>query len=428
MSSRVRRGMGATNGPKSWADDCNTYRATRGAQAFAAVEPENTTKRFSRTTLAQFADVRHPYFSTGGHPDHKNTAEDSSRFERHGWGNTTLLKEDKQYPSRTHEPSYGRQKVAGAAGPGVGSNRPANRHATDRSDLFGTLQQTDVGAPPGKDSWLGHSLIDPARGKANPKPPPDPKGRKDLFDVVNYRNPGVPSDDSWMGHKDIDPQRGKGPTLTPGERIGRMTLNDVMEQTIMSDVKREALLGKGVDPLGDAWIGNQLIDPRVGKQPTQSRSADALVNSGCEVGAHAEAPWVRHRFQPENAIRGGTAVVKDIINGVAPPDWTPREEWGARTRRERPAFNYEGRGDVAATLKPVPRAATDSGKPWQWDDSRVERRRVNPVKPGDGHPACGPEMLHWKPEEKLGQFVQYGNKAQVRNNFTNGRAKDPIVW
>lgn len=308
------------------------------------------------------------------------------------------------------------------------SDRPANRHATDRSDLFGTLQQTDVGAPPGKDSWLGHSLIDPARGKANPKPPPDPKGRKDLFDVVNYRNPGVPSDDSWMGHKDIDPQRGKGPTLTPGERIGRMTLNDVMEQTIMSDVKREALLGKGVDPLGDAWIGNQLIDPRVGKQPTQSRSADALVNSGCEVGAHAEAPWVRHRFQPENAIRGGTAVVKDIINGVAPPDWTPREEWGARTRRERPAFNYEGRGDVAATLKPVPRAATDSGKPWQWDDSRVERRRVNPVKPGDGHPACGPEMLHWKPEEKLGQFVQYGNKAQVRNNFTNGRAKDPIVW
>ena len=48
---------------------------------------------------------------------------DDDRFNRHGYGDTTLLKEDKAYPSRTHDPPFGRQKVAGAAGPGVGSNR-----------------------------------------------------------------------------------------------------------------------------------------------------------------------------------------------------------------------------------------------------------------------------------------------------------------
>lgn len=51
-----------------------------------------------------------------------------------------------------------------------------------------------------------------------------------------------------------------------------------------------------------------------------------------------------------------------------------------------------------------------------------------PVKPGDGHPACGKEMLYWTPEEKLSQYVPYGNRAQVRNNFANGRAKDPVLW
>lgn len=430
MSSRVRKGMGSTNAsaPKSWADDCNTYRATRGTRAFSTVDTDNSTKRFTRTTLAQFGDVRHPYFSTGGRPDHASTPEDHTRFERHGWGDTTLLKEDKRYPSRTNEPAFGRQKVGGAAGPGVGSNRPANRHATDRSDLFGTLQQTDLGPPPGKDSWLGHMKIDPARGKANPKPPPDPKGRKDLFDVLNYRNPGVPSDDSWMGHKDVDPQRGKGSTLTPGERMGRMTLNDVMEQTIMRDPERERLLGKGEDALGDAWIGHSLIDPRIGKQATGNIAPDALVNSGCEVGEHADEPWVRHRAVPTGTIRSMEATVKDIINGVAPPEWTPKEEWGNRTKRERFQFNYENRGSMVEAMKPsMPRAAGDAGRPWQWDDGKVERRRVNGMKPGDGHPACGPEMLYWKPEEKLGEFVQYGNKAQVRNNFPNGRARDPIV-
>eukprot|EP00951_Prasinocladus_malaysianus_P000154 scaffold1163_cov43-Prasinocladus_malaysianus.AAC.1 len=49
--------------------------------------------------------------------------EDFKRFERHGWGDTTLLKEGPQYPDRTLDMPFGRRKVDGGAGPGVGSNR-----------------------------------------------------------------------------------------------------------------------------------------------------------------------------------------------------------------------------------------------------------------------------------------------------------------
>jgi hypothetical protein len=42
------------------------------------------------------------------------------------------------------------------------------------------------------DSWIGNVLIDPTKGKGVAQPPPDPKGRKDLFDVLHARNPGEP--------------------------------------------------------------------------------------------------------------------------------------------------------------------------------------------------------------------------------------------
>lgn len=201
-------------------------------------------------------------------------------------------------------------------------------------------------------------------------------GRRDLFDVLNYRNPGVPSDDSWMGHAKVDPQRGKASCITPAERMGRMNLNHIMEQSILRDEDRDRLLAKGQDPLGDSWIGHKLIDPRRGKESTTKPAVDNLVDSGCNVGEHSEAAWeTRHRKVPTGNTRADEAEVKDIIHGVAPPGWTPKDEWGPRTKREKPEWNHTGRGGMMETMRPggLPPAAQDSGRPWQWDDSKVMR-------------------------------------------------------
>ena len=39
--------------------------------------------------------------------------------------------------------------------------------------------------------WFGNALIDPTKGKRAVSLPDDPKGRRDLFDVLHARNPGV---------------------------------------------------------------------------------------------------------------------------------------------------------------------------------------------------------------------------------------------
>ena len=41
------------------------------------------------------------------------------------------------------------------------------------------------------DVWFGNALIDPTKGKRAVSLPDDPKGRRDLFDVLHARNPGV---------------------------------------------------------------------------------------------------------------------------------------------------------------------------------------------------------------------------------------------
>jgi len=74
------------------------------------------------------------------------------------------------------------------------------------------------------DVWFGNPLIDPTKGKRPSRLPDDPKGRKDLFDVLHARNPGMPSDDSWLGHSKIDPAKGKAHPMGPEERRGRRDL------------------------------------------------------------------------------------------------------------------------------------------------------------------------------------------------------------
>lgn len=56
-----------------------------------------------------------------------------------------------------------------------------------RGDLFGVIQGYEQQIP---DSWIGNNLIDPTKGKSSAHPSIDNRGRKNLFDVLNGKNPG----------------------------------------------------------------------------------------------------------------------------------------------------------------------------------------------------------------------------------------------
>ncbi len=45
-----------------------------------------------------------------------------------------------------------------------------------------------IGQP---DGWIGNGMVDPGKGKGVVQPTMDPKGRRDLFDVIHCRNPGA---------------------------------------------------------------------------------------------------------------------------------------------------------------------------------------------------------------------------------------------
>lgn len=129
-------------------------------------------------------------------PHTQDSQIQSERYSRHGWGDTSLLKVD-GYAGVAHP--------RGELTPEGGKARTQSPRGKDgRNGLFGVLQQTEAG---GADSWIGNGLIDPTKGKRPAAPSFDPKGRKDLFDVLHGRNPGVPADDSWLGHKLIDPAK-----------------------------------------------------------------------------------------------------------------------------------------------------------------------------------------------------------------------------
>jgi hypothetical protein len=80
------------------------------------------------------------------------------------------------------------------------------------------------------DSWLGNQKIDPSEGKRAVPPPYDPKGRKDLFQVLNQAEPSPPSSDCWMGHIQVDPSKGKKSCQGPEQRLGREDLFPVFQQ------------------------------------------------------------------------------------------------------------------------------------------------------------------------------------------------------
>jgi len=49
------------------------------------------------------------------------------------------------------------------------------------------VQGTDTA---GKDGWIGNIAIDPTKGKKAMQPPPDPKGRKGLAEVLSSTSKG----------------------------------------------------------------------------------------------------------------------------------------------------------------------------------------------------------------------------------------------
>lgn len=68
--------------------------------------------------------------------------------------------------------------------------------------------------------------------------------------------PGVPADDSWLGHALIDPAKGKAHPPGPEQRRGRKDLVEIFTQGILRDPARVELLKRGADPLADAWCGH----------------------------------------------------------------------------------------------------------------------------------------------------------------------------
>ena len=110
----------------------------------------------------------------------------TQRCDRHGWGDTSLIKDPGTGPGE-HQPGqlHRHGQMSGASGKG----QPGEPHGKDgRTNLFGVLQMT---GRDGTDSWLGHPLIDPTKGKAATQGPVDPKGRDGLFDVLGNLNPGA---------------------------------------------------------------------------------------------------------------------------------------------------------------------------------------------------------------------------------------------
>lgn len=57
-----------------------------------------------------------------------------------------------------------------------------------RSSLFGTLNGSEAG---GLDAWVGNPCIQPDKGRRALGPPPDPKGRRGLAEVLSLASPGA---------------------------------------------------------------------------------------------------------------------------------------------------------------------------------------------------------------------------------------------
>lgn len=373
-------------------------------------------KRYGRTNKVPFAQTTHPLYPyddqngpSGGRLDQTmgDRSIQTDRYDRHGWGDTSLLKEE-GYSGIDHP--HAQQPLR------QGKGIPAQLIGLDgRADLFGVLQMTEKGE---KDSWIGNKLIDPAKGKRPTRLPPDPKGRQDLFDVLHARRPGVPSDDSWMGNRLVDPSKGKGSAPGPEQLRGRPDLSDVFNQSILREpeLRRFELLRKGGDTLSDGWVGNKLVHPDHGKAPvsgvhaTEVKLLGATFKGGAPEG-HSDFPRRHQKAVDPPACDHNLG---DVLSGTA----GSAQDWGKYSKRVLP--EPHGRTSVPErkdhlyahmTYKPLSQVeSTAMGR--AFDDGKITARGRPAVLPGSEGPGKGIDMLHWKADTRIGNFVRYGGLAQ----------------
>ncbi|GFR42717.1 hypothetical protein Agub_g3641 [Astrephomene gubernaculifera] len=399
-------------GPRSWAEDICTYRAARGCQSFSTLRETTVPERYSRTNYVPFCDTRHALFPYNDFVDGKGTVRvdptiTADRYARHGWGDTSLLKEE-GYSGSLHARSSTHKR---------GRRRPTSPHSADgRNGLFGVLQMTEAGC---SDGWIGHPLVDPGKGKRPVAAPSDPKGRRDLFDVLHVRAPGMPADDAWLGNKLIDPAKGRAHPPGPEQQRGRQNLTDVMAMSIMHDPRRLELLAKGADPLGDAWCGNKLIDPARGKRILHSSPAtmERLHGSTFRPDAVDALTGLPYSDAPRRHAQQVPPPVPDtadaVIRGQGGGGGDERGRLGKKPFPDLPAPNkFDGRRDLYAHMRFKPLTEVEQVKYSRAFDDRGTRGRKTVPMPGGDDPSKGPDLLHWRPEVRVGQFVPHGGLAQ----------------
>ncbi|CAG9462185.1 unnamed protein product [Pedinophyceae sp. YPF-701] len=329
--------MSEAGGPASWADTLNSYRATWGSQSLSTVREQPGPQRYPRTNLTPFG--RGPFHkdshSIGADYNRDRPETEADRHGRHGRGYAEPWNKGKDYD----------RKLGERAAAALDSTRMAGtlRHSHDMRGL-------PCSANP--DSWIGHPLVQPAQGKLAARPPEDPKGRRDLFDVVNQRAPGKPADDSWLGHMLTDPAKGRRNCPGPEKRSGREDLFPVMRFSALHEPRLGGPAPKERDPLADMWIGHRKIAPADGKRRVTSdlaRESKALLEASLrwdgrpnnalaveEMGGTSRRPgnYVPPGLKPSDAI-GET--VPRLIN----QDPSLQDEPNIRIRRYIPAPRRE---------------------------------------------------------------------------------------
>ncbi|KAG1656324.1 hypothetical protein FOA52_006655 [Chlamydomonas sp. UWO 241] len=336
------------------------------------------------------------------------------RCQRHGWGDTSLTKQDGYsgvlHPRREQPLRIGKGQA------------PAMFGADGRSDLFATMQfQSHVVPTP--DSWIGNALMDPTKMKGFPARPRDAKGRTDLFEVLQSVSPGVPSDDAWLGHMKINPAVGKAHPPGPEQTRGRADLGEVFSQQILRETKerrQELTDNNGAqDPYCDGWIGNRLVNPVSGKMPVQAAAAnESLLASTFRSNApgHTDMPRPHSKAVPGMP---GPSSVGDVLKGGAA---TLGGEFGKRGKKELdPAIGATilppRKDNLYAHMTYRPLAdAEKSALAKGYDDGRHHERRHNQA-PGQDGPQTGPDMLAWKPEVRVGTYIPFAGLAQQQGTM-----------
>lgn len=412
----------------SWGDYLKSYRTDHGSQSLSTLQQTQPSQRFSRTipALGSIADSHHKHFCCGSDTPHAINADDGSlqRSQWHGWGDTSLLKQEgyEGVPHPRGEP---------LAPPLATTTRQGTTTTTTTStsprcwgtSLLMAAGDYDVGAQ-GSDSWIGHPLIQPGKGKRAVTAPVDPRGRHGLRDVLAHAATGTPSDDAWCGHPLIVPAKGKGVAPSPASLRGRRDLFVVMQQAPPDQTASATASGRQ-DPYADAWIGNRYMPVGTGKKHIRVASAarNPLVTArdssssggGGGCGEQDVRPTGRKRVEEPGSgpTRLGMAQTLRqeeplppavVVPPLAPPGKKPLPE------RLPGAHPTAGSVYAAMTFKELEEEEVTRYRD-HWDDSG-KVNRVKAVPPARRPPGEGVNLLAWQPNRQ-GYYLRKGGLAQL---------------